>query len=125
MEKASKAMHKILVLGAGLVARPLLRYLLTHHHFSVYVATDDVERARSVMGEHPRGRVGYLDVRETTALAKLVEESDIVVSLLPAEFNVAAARAAIAGRKPFVTTSYASPGSGRSTRRPGPQACCC
>lgn len=102
-------MHKILVLGAGLVARPLLRYLLTHHHFSVYVATDDVERAQGVMGEHPRGRVGYLDVRETTALAKLVEESDIVVSLLPAEFNVAVARVAIACRKPFVSTSYASP----------------
>ena len=102
-------MRDILVLGAGLVARPLLRYLLTRPDFRVYIATNDVERARRAMGEHPRGKVGHLDVSDTPHLAALMETADAVISLLPAELNVTVARTAIACRKPMINTSYASP----------------
>jgi saccharopine dehydrogenase-like NADP-dependent oxidoreductase len=102
-------MRDILVLGAGLVARPLLRYLLTHHDFRVYVATSEVERAQRIMGEHPRGKVGYLDVHDTPNLAALMETADAVISLLPSDLNVLVARTAIACRKPMINTSYASP----------------
>ena len=76
-------MRDILVLGAGLVARPLLRYLLTNHDFRVYVATNEVERARRIMGDHPRGKVGYLDVHDTPNLAArlqaLAEPGQLVI----------------------------------------------
>jgi saccharopine dehydrogenase (NADP+, L-glutamate forming) len=100
--------RKVLVLGAGLVARPLLHHLLTHH-LLVHVATDDVERATRLMGEHPRGSVSCVDARSVLDLAPLAAESDIIVSLLPAELNVPVARVAISEHRPLVTTSYASP----------------
>ncbi|MEO8196977.1 MAG: saccharopine dehydrogenase C-terminal domain-containing protein [Thermoanaerobaculia bacterium] len=102
-------MRNVLVLGAGLVARPLLHYLLTHHEFRLLVATANTERASQVMGEHPRGRVVEIDVRDSGALAPLVAEADAVVSLLPAELNPLVARECIAARRPLVNTSYTSP----------------
>jgi saccharopine dehydrogenase (NADP+, L-glutamate forming) len=102
-------MSNVLVLGAGLIARPLLHYLLTRHELRILVATEQPERARQLMGEHPRGRVAELDVRETARLAPLVAEADVVVSLLPAELNPLVARLCIAARRPLVNTSYVSP----------------
>ncbi|MGE0441132.1 MAG: saccharopine dehydrogenase C-terminal domain-containing protein [Gemmatimonadales bacterium] len=102
-------MRNVLVLGAGLVSRPLLRYLLTHHDYRVYVGTADEPAARRVMGEHPRGRIGPVDARDEASLGPLVDEADVVVSLLPAELNPGVARVCIARRKPFINTSYAAP----------------
>jgi saccharopine dehydrogenase (NADP+, L-glutamate forming)/spermidine synthase len=96
------------VLGAGLVARPLLRYLLRFPDYRLLVATDDPERAERQMGEHPRGRALKLDVRAAAALRPLVAEADLVVSLLPAGLNPAVARLCVAARKPFVNSSYVS-----------------
>ncbi len=103
-------MRNVLVLGAGLVARPLFHYLLTHHEFRIVVATDDPDRARLAMGEHPRGRVSPLDVRDEKALRPLIGEADAVVSLLPAELNPVVARLCIDARRPLVNTSYVSSG---------------
>jgi saccharopine dehydrogenase-like NADP-dependent oxidoreductase len=102
-------MKNVLVLGAGLVARPLLRYLLTHYDHRVLVATLDVPRAKQSMGEHPRGSVVYHDVADTARTTPLVAEADMVVSLLPAELNIPVAKMAIALRKPMVNTSYTAP----------------
>ena len=102
-------MKNVLVLGAGLVARPLLRYLLTHYDHRVLVATLDVPKAKQSMGEHPRGSVIHHDVNDLAKTKELVAEADMVVSLLPAELNVPVAKLAIAMRKPMVNTSYAAP----------------
>jgi saccharopine dehydrogenase-like NADP-dependent oxidoreductase len=101
-------MKRVLVLGAGLVARPLLRYFLTLPDYRLVVASDDPARAERQMGEHPRGRVVSVDARDPAALAPLFRECDAVVSLLPAELNPGVARLAIAHAKPLVNTSYVS-----------------
>lgn len=101
-------MKRVLVLGAGLVARPALRYFLRQPDYRVVVATDQPERGERLMGEHPRGRVVRLDVRESAELGPLVAEADAVLSLLPAELNPAVARVAIAERRPLINTSYAN-----------------
>jgi len=103
-------MKNILVLGAGLVSRPLLRYLLRFPEYRLLVASDDPGRAERQMEEHPRGRATRLDVRDTEELRPLVVESDLVVSLLPAELNAAVAAVAVDERKSMVNTSYVSSG---------------
>jgi saccharopine dehydrogenase (NADP+, L-glutamate forming) len=101
-------MRNVLVLGAGLVARPLLHYLLLHPELRLLVAADEPERARQLTGDHPRGRVLELDVRDQARLAPLVAEADAVVSVLPADLNCGVARLCIAERRPLITTSYIS-----------------
>ncbi|MDQ7778887.1 MAG: saccharopine dehydrogenase NADP-binding domain-containing protein, partial [Planctomycetota bacterium] len=99
---------KILVLGAGLVARPLIQYLLNTPEFQVRVASRTVSKAQALVGNSPNGEAYALDVADSAALEKAVKESSLVVSLLPYVHHVAVANLCIAHKKHLVTTSYVS-----------------
>jgi saccharopine dehydrogenase-like NADP-dependent oxidoreductase len=101
-------MKKILVLGAGLVSRPMVRYLLDIPGFEVGVATRTVSKAQDLVGKHERGRAIPLLVDDDAALSKLVSDTDIAVSLLPYTYHVKVAGHCLRFRKPLVTTSYVS-----------------
>ncbi len=49
-------MKKVLVLGAGLVSRPLVRYLLDQPGFRVTVASRTVSKAEALIAGHPGGK---------------------------------------------------------------------
>lgn len=99
----------VLVLGAGLISPPLVRYLLARTRHRIVVAAKDVSRAQALFADEPRGRALALDVDDAGLLAPLVREADLVVSLLPAAYNPRLARIAIERRVPFVNTSYLAP----------------
>lgn len=99
---------KVLVFGAGLVARPLVRYLLDRG-FGVTVASRTVAKAEALIDGHPNGRAAAWTVDQTEELTKLVGEHDLAVSLLPAPNHPVIAKACIAAKKHMVTTSYVSP----------------
>jgi saccharopine dehydrogenase-like NADP-dependent oxidoreductase len=98
---------KALVLGAGLVARPLVRHLLSS---GVHVTLTDLDlsRARSLVEGSPNGRVVAADLGSQQELDGLVEDSDLVVSLLPYTLHAQVARRCVAVGRPLVTTSYVS-----------------
>lgn len=100
--------NNILVLGAGMVSRPLVRYLLDQPGFSVLMASRTVSKAEKIINGHPDGKAISLDVSDDALLEKLVSESDIVVSLLPYTFHVKVANLCIKHKKHLVTTSYVS-----------------
>jgi saccharopine dehydrogenase-like NADP-dependent oxidoreductase len=102
-------MKKILVLGAGLVSRPLVRYLLDHPDFRVTVASRTVSKAEALIAGHPHGSALQLLANETAKLEKLVSEHDLAISLLPAPLHPVVAEMCVAHRKHMVTTSYVSP----------------
>lgn len=101
--------RNVLVLGAGMMAPPLVRYLLAGTNHRVIVGALDIRRVEPVLGDFSRGRALVVDVADEAALLPLVLEADIVVSLLPASLNARIARMAIERRIPFVNTSYVSP----------------
>jgi len=101
-------MHDVLVLGAGLVARPLVRYLLDHPGIRVTVASRTVRKAERMIEGHPQGRAVALDVADLDGLGRLVAEHDLTVSLLPSMYHVEVSKACIARSKHMVTTSYVS-----------------
>ncbi|MBA3043791.1 saccharopine dehydrogenase [archaeon] len=100
-------MKKVLVLGAGLVAKPLVRYLLDSD-YNVKVASRTVSKAETLIGNHPNGRAEKLDVDDKSRLKDLIENSDIVISLLPYIHHVTVADICIEKKKDMVTTSYVS-----------------
>jgi saccharopine dehydrogenase-like NADP-dependent oxidoreductase len=99
----------ILVLGAGMVARPLVRYLLDRPNFRVTVASRTVSKAEALIEGHPRGRAVAANVDDAKILERLVSEHDLSVSLLPAARHPEVARFCLAHRKHMATTSYISP----------------
>jgi len=102
-------MKKVLVLGAGLVSRPLVRYLIAQPDFSVTVATRTVSKAEALVAGHPRGGTTALLSEDTARLEKLIADHDLAVSLLPAPQHPTVAKLCIQHRKHMVTTSYVSP----------------
>ena len=101
-------MKRVLVLGAGLVAKPLVRYLLDRDH-EVVCASRTVAKAEKLVDGHPHGRALPLNVDEEAKLVQLIGECDLAVSLVPPAYHALVARLCIAAGKPMVTTSYVSP----------------
>jgi saccharopine dehydrogenase-like NADP-dependent oxidoreductase len=99
-------MKQVLVLGAGLVARPLVRYLLAQEGFQVTVASRTLEKAEKLIGDMANGEAVQLDVRDEPMLERLISAADLSVSLLPYAYHPLVARLCVKSRKQMVTTSY-------------------
>ena len=101
-------MKKVLVLGAGLVTGPHVRYLLGIADFHVTVASRPLSKAQALIGDHTNGRAVQMDVSDKTKLRELIAQSDLAVSMLPYVHHPLVARYCIELKKDMVTTSYVS-----------------
>jgi len=101
-------MKKVLILGAGLVARPLVRYLLDQPETEVEVASRTVSKAVKLINNHPQGKAQELNLKNEEGLKKEVSEADVVISMVPYSFHPKVAEYCIAYGKHMVTTSYVS-----------------
>lgn len=101
-------MKKILILGAGLVAEPGIRYLLSEGRYLVIVADQDRKKAENAVRGSDHGTAVKLDVNDRPLLTKLIKDSNIVVSLLPWTFHPMIARICVEEKKHLVTASYVS-----------------
>ena len=102
-------MKHALILGAGLVARPLIRYLLNESDVHVTVADLVLSKAEEMIGDHPRGAAIQLSVEDADAVRKAIEPADIVVSLVPWIYHIQVARLCLELNKHLVTASYVKP----------------
>lgn len=102
-------MAHVTVLGAGLVAGPVVRHILESSQHTVSVAARSVDRARALVNGHPRGSVVAFDIEDAAALDALVAKSDVVVSMLPWLHHLPVAQRCLAHGRHLVTTSYVQP----------------
>ena len=102
-------MKRVLVLGAGLVSRPLVHYLTGREGFEVIVATRTVSKAEALLAGRTGGRAVALNVNDEAALDRLIRDCDLAVSLLPATEHTRVARGCLDHNKHVATTSYISP----------------
>lgn len=101
-------MKNVLLLGSGLVAKPLIRYLLAEKEIQLLVAGLDIDRANELVDGHFRGKTLELDVQDNNELEKVIAEADLVVSLLPYTFHVQVAELCLKHSTHLVTASYVS-----------------
>ena len=102
-------MSSVLILGAGLVSKPIVDYLLSKEGMEVTVASRTVSKAEKLVGSHPRGRALPLDVQNVDDVEELVKSHDLTVSLVPYAFHVQVAQLCMKHKKNMITTSYISP----------------
>lgn len=102
-------MKKVLVLGAGLVSRPGVQYLLKQKNIQVTVASRTVSKAEELVKGFSNGKAVQVNVENKDELAKLIKEHDIAISLLPWTHHLIVAELCIDHGKHMVTTSYVSP----------------
>ncbi len=103
-------MKKVLLLGAGLVTRPLVRYLLDQPEIELLIASRTVSKADALVDGHPKGKTLALNVEnEKDKLEELVKQHDVIISLLPWIHHLEVANLCLQNSKHLVTTSYVSP----------------
>lgn len=101
-------MKKILILGAGMVVKPIVTYLL-NKGYSVTVATRTKSKADAMITGHPNGRSVAWTVDQEHELDQMIQQHDLTVSLLPYTHHLMVARKCLHFRKNMVTTSYVKP----------------
>jgi saccharopine dehydrogenase-like NADP-dependent oxidoreductase len=104
-------MKRILVLGAGRSSSSLIRYLLENARaceWTVTVGDVSLENAQAKVGSEDAGRAVKFDVAEIERGKGMVEEADIVISLLPPGLHPLVALRCLEAGKHFLTASYVS-----------------
>lgn len=88
-----------------MVAKPLIDYLLKNG-CRIKIACNTCDRAQKILKDHPNGDIVYWDAGNIPELKVMVEEADLVVSLLPYKFHSIVAEVCVEYKKHMVTTSY-------------------
>lgn len=101
-------MDKVLILGAGMVAKPLVEYLLMNN-ISIIIASPMQQRGDEMIAGNSLGLSIDWSMDDKDTLARLINECDITVSLLPYIYHSEVAILCLKYRKSLVTTSYVQP----------------
>ena len=104
-------MKLISIIGAGRSASSLITYLLERtakYDWQIKVYDQDLDLAKSKIAGHSEASAHQIDIQNKSARVKLIQESDIVVSMLPASMHVNVAKECLVYKVPMVTASYVS-----------------
>lgn len=101
-------MNKVLLLGAGMVAKPLTEFIL-NNNIELTIASRTVAKAEKLIGNNTNGKAISWTIDDLKTLEKLISIHDLTISLLPYAHHVTVARFCIQHKKNMVTTSYVSP----------------
>ncbi|XP_065673366.1 alpha-aminoadipic semialdehyde synthase, mitochondrial isoform X2 [Hydra vulgaris] len=101
---------KVLVLGAGHVAGPLVEYLSRDGSVHLTAVSSVNDEAEYLAQKYKNTVPVVMDVTKSKErLRGLINQSDLVVSLLPYTFHPEIAKVCISERKNMLTASYVSP----------------
>ncbi|UAM97125.1 saccharopine dehydrogenase NADP-binding domain-containing protein [Polaribacter litorisediminis] len=104
-------MKNILIIGSGKSSSSLIKYLLDSsdkEDLRLTIADISTANAEKLINKHPNGKSIVLDVFDKKQREKLIQKSDIVISMLPARFHIEVAKDCITFGKHMVTASYIS-----------------
>ena len=101
-------MKKVLILGAGMVVKPMVHYLLDNN-IDVTIASRTKSKADKMLEGYPIGTSITWTIEQLDELDYLIDTHDLIVSLLPFTHHVTVAERCIAQKKNMLTTSYVSP----------------
>ncbi len=105
-------MKTILILGAGLSASSMLRYLLeraSENNWFLRVTDQDHEMVKRKLNDHPNALALNFDALDPAQRRPEIEKADLVISMLPARFHIDVAKDCVDYKKNLITPSYISP----------------
>jgi len=105
-------MKQILLFGAGKSATSLIRYLVhltATRQWQLVVAESSLALAESKLKNAPYTRAVELRVENEEARTALIQQADIVISLLPPALHYQIALSCLAAGKHLLTASYVDP----------------
>ncbi len=104
-------MRNILIIGAGRSATSLIHYLLDKsekEELFITIGDLSIQAAQKFTDGHPNGRAILLDIHNEVQRREAVENSDLVISMLPPRLHIEVAKDCLEFGKHMVTASYVS-----------------
>lgn len=104
-------MKKILIIGAGRSASSLIQYMLENaetYDWQITVADMSLELANQKIDGNARGTAVEFNVMDTQHRISLIEQADMVVSMLPAFLHIHVAKDCLEIGRNLATASYVS-----------------
>ncbi len=104
-------MQTILILGAGLSASSLIKYLLDHakdNDWNIHIADRNLALIEQKINGNPNGLALEMDALNRTARLPEIQKADLVISMLPATFHPEIAQDCLEYGKHLITPSYVS-----------------
>ncbi len=108
-QRVGKREAKILVIGAGMSAAQLIKYLESQsaeNSWTLTVADKNISTIKKSVSASTK--VVRFDLHDVVKREKLVSKADVVVSLLPARFHIDVAQTCLKFGKSLFTASYES-----------------
>jgi saccharopine dehydrogenase-like NADP-dependent oxidoreductase len=105
-------MKRILLLGAGLSASTLIKYLLDHaveNNWQLRVVDQSLDLVKHKLGNHPNGIALSFNALDRNDRWEELKQADLVISMLPARFHIDIAKDCLELKKHLITPSYVSP----------------
>lgn len=104
-------MKRILLLGAGLSASTLIKYLLeqaNQNNWQLRVVDQSLELVKAKLAGHPNGAALSFDALDRNERWEELKQADLVISMLPARFHIEIAKDCLELKKNLITPSYIS-----------------
>lgn len=104
-------MRTILIIGAGRSASSMIQYLLDKsdiENLQLIISDLSLELAQKKATNHPNATAIALNIFDEIERKKVIQQADIVISMLPAHLHIEIARDCILYKKNLVTASYIS-----------------
>ncbi|EMD35803.1 hypothetical protein CERSUDRAFT_52831 [Gelatoporia subvermispora B] len=100
---------KVLMLGSGMVAGPAVDEICKRSDVRLVIASNSLAEATRLATDRANAIPLLLDISNKDAVERLIEEADVIISLLPAPLHPPVADLCIQHKKHLVTASYISP----------------
>lgn len=107
-----RIMKNILILGAGLSASSLIRYLLeksSQYNWKVRICDQNIDLVKQKINGNKNGVALSFNALDSKTRKPEIEQADLVISMLPARFHVDVAKDCIELKTNLITPSYISP----------------
>ena len=105
-------MKRILLLGAGLSASTLIKYLLEQakeNNWQLRVVDRSLDLVKGKLAGHPNGVALSFNALDQTERWEELKQADLIISMLPARFHLEIAKDCLELKKNLITPSYISP----------------
>ncbi|MGN6399849.1 MAG: saccharopine dehydrogenase C-terminal domain-containing protein [Flavisolibacter sp.] len=102
-------MKKILLFGAGKSATVLIRYLLENaaaENWQLILVDANLVMAQEKIGNNDHGKAVSIDINNETLRSELIQQSHIVISLMPPALHFLIAKDCVQYKKNLLTASY-------------------
>ncbi len=102
-------MKHITIIGAGRSSTVLINYLLSHapaHDWKITLADLHLPLAQEKIGNHSCGQAVAFNINDAEATDLLIQQSDLVISMVPASFHMKVAIPCVKYGKHLITASY-------------------